>query len=100
MRLILAILLFGSVVASAQTNRPLAAVDTVADLIARKPVTNERLLVSGWRTPGDCGAQRVSGGWNSLLVDAPSGGLYVRSNYTWIAVGVTNIGGVNYLYIQ
>ena len=59
MRLLLAILLFSSLVVSAQTNRPLAAVNTVADLIARKPVTNERLLVSGWRTPGDWGAQRV-----------------------------------------
>ena len=38
---------------------PTVSVDTIADLVARKPVANERVLVAGWRTPGDWGAQRV-----------------------------------------
>ena len=38
---------------------PTVSVDTIADLVARKPVANERVLVAGWRTPGDWGAQRI-----------------------------------------
>lgn len=41
----------------------------------------------------------LSGSVGPFVNDSPSGGPYIRSNYTWIAVGVTNIGGVNYLYI-
>jgi len=59
MRLIIAILLFGSAVVSAQTNRPLAAVNTIADLVARSTVNNERVIVAGWRTPGDWGPERI-----------------------------------------
>ena len=53
------ILMLTVVSAFAQANKPLQAVNTVADLVARIPVTNERILVSGWRTQGDWGPQRV-----------------------------------------
>ena len=42
-----------------QAGRPTVSVDTVADLIARNPVPNERVVLSGWRTNGDMGAQRI-----------------------------------------
>ena len=37
----------------------MVSVDTVADLVARNPVPNERVLLSGLRTAGDFGAQRI-----------------------------------------
>ena len=42
-----------------QSGRPMVSVDTVADLVARNPVPNERVLLSGLRTAGDFGAQRI-----------------------------------------
>ena len=50
MRLLLAILLFSSLVVSAQTNRPLAAVNTVADLIG--PSTAVKIRYE-WTTSAD-----------------------------------------------
>jgi len=37
----------------------MVSVDTVADLVARKPVPNERVILTGWRTNGDFGAHRI-----------------------------------------
>jgi len=42
-----------------QSGRPMVSVDTVADLVARKPVPNERVILTGWRTNGDFGAHRI-----------------------------------------
>ena len=42
-----------------QSGRPMVSVDTVADLVARNPVPNERVLLSGLRTAGDYGSQRI-----------------------------------------
>ena len=42
-----------------QSGRPMVSVDTVADLVARKPVPNERVMLSGLRSAGDFGDQRI-----------------------------------------
>ena len=39
--------------------RPTVSVDTIADLVARNPVPNERVLLSGFRSDGDFGPQRI-----------------------------------------
>ena len=38
---------------------PTVSVDTIADLVARNPVPNERVLLSGFRSAGDFGPQRI-----------------------------------------
>lgn len=97
----------------AQSSEQLKSVATVADLIARRPVSNERLSVSGWRAAGDWGAQRTvrhvpssvaatnygavfacAGTGRYLAEDCGSGSVDVR----WFASG-TNVAN-NSPYIQ
>lgn len=103
MRLILAILLLSSVVVSAQTNRPLYAVNTIADLVARRTVNNERVIVAGWVTPGDWGAERIMRhdpesvlATNWVSVYAANGvGRYLAEDANSLTVDTRWFGGTN-----
>ena len=43
----------------AQAGKPIASVDSVAALLLRKSIPNERVILTGWRTNGDFGAHRI-----------------------------------------